>query len=178
VRVDPALLPETHPLAAVRESFNAVFVQGGAVGDLMFYGPGAGGDPTASAVLGDLVDAAVNHHRGTHASVGTLGPARIRPSADAVSAYYVSILAADRPGVLAAIAGVFAEHRVSIASMEQEGPSPDPAAPDDGEARIEFVTHLARERDVRATLEAVDRLDVVREVGSVLRVVADDGTGA
>ncbi len=173
-RVHPALVPSTHPLASVRESFNAVFVQGGAVGDLMFYGRGAGGDPTASAVLGDLVDAAVNRHRGAHASIGPLAPARMRPAEASSSAFYLSLQAADRPGVLAAVAGVFGEHGVSIASMEQEAPTSGGTDLDDGEARIEFVTHLARERDLRATLASLRELDVVRRLGSVIRVLTDE----
>ena len=168
VRVNPVLVPETHPLASVRESFNAVFVQGDAVGDLMFYGRGAGGDPTASAVLGDLIDAAVNLNSGAHASIGRLAPARIRPAERSSSAYYVSIQAADRPGVLAAVAGVFGDHGVSIASMEQEGGA------EEGRARIEFITHLAVERDLRATLDALRGLDVVHQVGSVIQVLTSE----
>lgn len=171
-RVHPCLVPDTHPLAAVRESFNAVFVQGGAVGDLMFYGRGAGGDPTASAVLGDLVDAAVNLRRGAHASIGTLVPMHFRPADELSSAYYVSLHVADEPGVLAAIAGVFGDHGVSIASMEQDSPvDPDDGA---GEARIDFVTHPARERDVQATLAALRILAPVHRVGSTIRVLVDD----
>ncbi|HEY6533009.1 MAG TPA: homoserine dehydrogenase [Acidimicrobiales bacterium] len=169
-RVHPALVPHHHPLASVRESFNAVFVQGGAVGDLMFYGRGAGGEPTASAILGDLVDAAVNLHRGAHASIGKLAPARMRATEESSSAVYLSLEAADRPGVLAAVASVFGEHGVSIASMEQESTGAgDPSEP--GRARIEFVTHVARERDVRATIDALRDLDVVHRLGSVIRVL-------
>jgi len=165
VRVHPALVPATHPLAAVRDTFNAVFVQGAAVGDLMFYGRGAGGDPTASAVLGDLVDAALNRQRGAHATIGALGTADIRPLDELASEYYLSIDAVDRPGVLAAVAGVFGEHDVSIASMEQVGRG-------DG-ARIVFITHLARERDLQATVTALRDSDVVRRVNSVLRVLGE-----
>lgn len=175
-RVHPSLVPETHPLASVRESYNAVFVQGAAVGDLMFYGPGAGGGPTASALLGDLIDAAANQRRGAHASLGVLAPARLRPLDDLWAAYHLRIEVIDRPGVLATIADVFGRHRVSIASMEQEGPLPDPTIePSDGEARIAFVTHLARERDLRATVEELRALDVVRRVGGILRVLPEDG---
>src|SRR5690606_25741317 len=91
VRVHPAMVPTTHPLAAVRESFNAVFVEGASVGDLMFYGRGAGGEPTASAVLGDVIDAALNRHKGSHASVGQLGTATVATIDDVVSAYYLNI---------------------------------------------------------------------------------------
>jgi homoserine dehydrogenase len=159
----------------VRESFNAVFVQGGAVGDLMFYGRGAGGEPTASAVLGDLVDAAVNLHRGAHASVGKLAPARMRPPEESSSAVYLSLEAADRPGVLAAVASVFGDHGVSIASMEQESPS-GAGTPGEGRALLEFVTHSARERDVLATIDDLRELDAVHRLGSVIRVLdAEEG---
>jgi homoserine dehydrogenase len=175
VRVHPALIPDTHPLAAVRDSFNAVFIQGGAVGDLMFYGRGAGGDATASAVLGDLVDAAINLRGGAHATLGVLRPAAIRPIAELETAYYLSLEAADRPGVLATIAGVFATHGVSIASMEQELPG-EGWAPASG-ARIVFVTHTARERDVQATLAALRQLDAVEHLGCLVRVLdADEPT--
>jgi homoserine dehydrogenase len=166
VRVHPVLLPSTHPLAAVRESFNAVFVQGAAVGDLMFYGRGAGGNPTASAVLGDLLDAALNLRKGAHASIGTMTKSRIRPIDDLRSEYYLSIDTNDRPGVLATVAGVFGGHGVSIASMEQEGRGDS--------ARIVFITHLAVERDVQATVRELRGLESVRRVGSLIRVLGDE----
>jgi homoserine dehydrogenase len=163
VRVHPAMVPVEHPLAAVRESFNAVFVEGASVGDLMFYGRGAGGSPTASAILGDLIDAAVNRHKGSHASVGQLAKAVIRPIADVESAYYLNLEVLDRPGVLAQVAGVFGDHEVSIRSMEQEGLG--------DEARLIFITHRAREADVQATLADLSELDAVNRIGSVVRVV-------
>jgi homoserine dehydrogenase len=163
VRVHPALVPVQHPLAAVRDSFNAVFIEGSAVGDLMLYGRGAGGLPTASAVLGDVIDAAGNLQRGTHASIGTFGRARLRPIDELVTAYYLSLEVADRPGVLARVADVFGRHGVSIRSMEQEGL--------EHEARLIFITHTATERDVQATLHDLRALDVVDRIGSVLRVV-------
>jgi homoserine dehydrogenase len=163
VRVHPALVPVQHPLASVRDSFNAVFIEGAAVGDLMLYGRGAGGFPTASAVLGDVIDDAGNLRQGTHASIGALARARIRPIDDLTTAYYLSLDVADRPGVLARVADVFGRHNVSIRSMEQEGLG--------GEARLIFITHVATERDVQATLHDLRELDVVDRVGSVLRVV-------
>jgi homoserine dehydrogenase len=166
VRVHPAMVPAAHPLASVREAFNAVFVEGASVGDLMFYGRGAGGGPTASAILGDLVDAALNRRSGSHASVGQLGQAVIRPIDDVESAFYLNVEVLDRPGVLAQVAGVFGEHRVSIRSMEQEGLG--------GEARLIFITHRAREADVRATLRDLAALDAVDRIGSVVRVVGDE----
>jgi homoserine dehydrogenase len=163
-RVHPVLLPDTHPLASVRESFNAVFVEGGAVGDLMFYGRGAGGEPTASAVLGDLIDAAVNLSRGSHATIGALRDERILSIDDVRTEYYVCLDVVDRPGVLAAVAGVFGEHGVSISSMEQEGMG--------DEAKLMFITHAAHERAVQATLEGLDGLDAVHRIGSVIRLLA------
>jgi homoserine dehydrogenase len=171
VRVHPAMVPDHHPLASVRESFNAVFVEGGAVGDLMFFGRGAGGFPTASAVLGDVVDAAANLAKGTHASLGSFGAARIRPIDDLSSPFYINLEVVDRPGVLATVAGVFGAHGVSIRSMEQES-AEDGAATAPGAARLVFITHAAREADVRATLHELRTLDAVAAVGSVLRVVA------
>jgi homoserine dehydrogenase len=166
VRVHPTMLPREHPLASVRESFNAVFVEGAAVGELMFYGRGAGGAPTASAVLGDVIDAAANLRRGSHASVGALQRARVRPIDELISEYYLDIEVVDQPGVLAQVAGVFGDHDVSIRSMEQEG---------SGEgARLIFITHLARERDVQATLRDLRELDVVRSVDSVIRVAGEE----
>lgn len=166
VRVHPAMVPEGHPLASVNDSFNAVFVEGDAVGDLMFYGRGAGGLPTASAVLGDVIDAAVNLRQGTCASVGTLGKAHIRAIDEISSEYYLNVEVNDAPGVLSAVAGIFGEHGVSIRSMEQEGLG--------DEARLIFITHEALERDLQATLRALRDLDVVHRVGSVLRVVGHD----
>ena len=165
VRVHPTLVPLDHPLASVRGSFNAVFVEGGAAGDLMFYGRGAGGRPTASAVLGDLIDAACNLRQGHAASIGALERARIAPIDDITSAFYLNVEVDDRPGVLAQVATVFGEHGVSIRSMEQEGLG--------GEARLVFITHAARERDLRSTLQDLRSLDAVRSVGSVLRVIGD-----
>ena len=163
VRVHPAMLPKEHPLASVRESFNAVFVEGESVGQLMFYGRGAGGGPSGSAVLGDLIDASVNLRRGAHATVGALPRAAIRPIDEVRSEYYVNLEVADRPGVLHAVSGVFAGHGVSIRSMEQEGLGDD--------ARIVFITHDAPEAAVQATLHDLRKLDVVHSVVSVLRVL-------
>ena len=164
-RVHPTLVPLDHPLASVNGSFNAVFLEGGAAGDLMLYGRGAGGRPTASAVLGDLIDAATNLRQGTASGIGVLERARIAPIDDVISAYYLNIEVDDRPGVLAAVAAVFGSHEVSIRSMEQEGMG--------GEARLVFITHGARARDLRAPLADLRSLDPGRAVGSVLRVIGD-----
>jgi homoserine dehydrogenase len=163
VRVHPAMLPVHHPLASVRESFNAVFIEGGAVGSLMFYGRGAGGLPTASAVLGDVIDAAVNLTKGTHGTLGTFAKARIRPIDETSAEYLLGLEVVDRPGVLHAVTGVFADHGVSIRTAEQEGIGED--------ARLVFVTHEAKESAVQATVHGLRELDVVRHVGGLLRVI-------
>ena len=163
VRVHPAMVPTTHPLASVRESYNAVFIEGEAVGSLMFYGRGAGGAPTASAVLGDLIDAAANLRKGSHASLGSLAKPDIRPIDDARSEYYLNLEVADEPGVLAAVAATFGANGVSIRAMEQEGLGDD--------ARLVFITHDATERDVQATLAGLRELDSVQQVVSMLRVI-------
>jgi homoserine dehydrogenase len=163
VRVHPAMVPRSHPLASVRDAYNAVFVEGEAVGSLMFYGRGAGGMPTASAVLGDVIDAAINRRDGTHGSVGAFAKAPIRGIDDTTAEYYLPLEVIDRPGVLHAVTGVFAQHGVSIRAAEQEGSSTD--------ARLVFITHEAREADVQATLRDLRHLDVVRTTGSLLRVI-------
>lgn len=163
VRVHPAMLPASHPLASVRESFNAVFVEGRAVGSLMFYGRGAGGSPTASAVLGDVIDAAVNLRKGTHASIGTFVNVPVAPIEDISSRYYLNLEVRDRPGVLAAVAGAFGSHGVSIELVQQEGMG--------DEARIILITHEAGERAIQACLTDLRSLDAVGKIGSVMRVM-------
>jgi homoserine dehydrogenase len=138
-------------------------VEGGAADQLMFYGRGAGGRPTASAVLGDVIDAAINLRKGTHGSIGALARARIRPIDETSAEYYLPLEVSDRPGVLHAVTGVFAEHGVSIRTAEQEGLGDD--------ARLVFITHQSKEADVQATLRDLRHLDVVRRVGGILRVV-------
>jgi homoserine dehydrogenase len=165
VRVHPAMVPHHHPLATVRDSFNAVFVEGGYVDSLMFYGRGAGGAPTASAVFGDLVDAAINLRRGTHGSLGALSSATIRPIDETRAEYLLELDVADRPGVLHAVTGVLARHGVSIRVAEQEGNGPD--------ARLVFITHDAGEADVQATVRELRDLDDVRSVGGLLRVIGE-----
>ncbi len=165
VRVHPAMVPLHHPLASVRESYNAVFIEGDAVGSLMFYGRGAGGLPTASAVLGDVIDAAVNLAKGTHGTIGTFTRAKIRAIDETHAQYLLTLDVTDEPGVLHAVTGVFARHAVSIRAMEQEGIG--------AEARLVFITHLAREADVQATVRELRDLPVVTRVGGLLRVVGD-----
>ncbi len=166
VRVHPAMLPRTHPLAAVRGAFNAVFIEGDNAGELMLYGQGAGGRPTASAVLGDVIDAA--HHLLTGAPARFVARPRptFRPTDELRCAWYLNIDVVDRPGVLAAVAQLFGDNGVSIRSMEQVGLG--------DEARLIFLTHVAREGDVQNTLSGLRRLDVVDHVGGVLRVMGDE----
>ena len=163
VRVHPAMVPNHHPLASVRESYNAVFIEGDAVGSLMFYGRGAGGNPTASAVLGDVIDAAVNLVKGTHGSIGSFAKAVIRPIDETSSEYLLSMEVADKPGVLHAVTGAFANNGVSIRAAEQEGIGAD--------ARLVFITHVAKESDLQATVRQLRDMDVVKQVGGLLRVI-------
>jgi homoserine dehydrogenase len=166
VRVHPAMIPRSHPLAGVGDAYNAVFVESMSAGRLMFYGPGAGGSPTASAVLGDLVTVARNRLR------GAIGPGESSYAARPVSEigsvltrYHLSLEVADRAGVLATIAHVFAEHDVSIETVRQNGRGAD--------AQLVIVTHHARDAALSATVRALRNLDVVREVTSVMRVEGD-----
>jgi homoserine dehydrogenase len=163
VRVHPAMVPVTHPLASVREAYNAVFVEGEAVGSLMFYGRGAGGEPTASAVLGDVIDAAVNLKKGTHAMLGSFARPEFTPISDTSSEYLLSLEVVDQPGVLHAITGVFAKNDVSIRAAEQVGI--------DENARLVFITHSARESAVQRCLSEFADLGVVKSADGFIRVV-------
>jgi homoserine dehydrogenase len=165
VRVHPAMVPLTHPLASVRDSYNAVFVEGDAVGSLMFYGRGAGGFPTASAVLGDVIDAAVNLVKGTHGTIGSFARVPVVPIDETSSQYLVGLDVEDKPGVLHAITGIFAAHGVSIRAAEQEGIGTD--------ARLVFITHTARESDMQACLREFRGLGVVRRTSGLLRVIGE-----
>jgi homoserine dehydrogenase len=166
-RVYPALVPLSHPLATVNGAFNAVVVEAEAAGRLMFYGQGAGGAPTASAVTGDLVMAARNR------VLGSRGPREskyaqlpVAPMGFISTRYYVSMFVADRPGVLSSVAAEFAKREVSIAEVRQEG-----AADQGGQrARIVVVTHRATDAALSETVAALGDLDVVQEVSSVLRL--------
>jgi len=168
VRVHPAMIPRSHPLAGVRGAFNAVFVEAEAAGELMFYGRGAGGEPTASAVLGDLV--AVARHRVT----GGRGPGEsayaqlpVLPMGQTRTRYHVSLDVADRPGVLAQVAQVFADHDVSIETVRQQLHPSEDAGP---RAQLVVVTHRASDAALSATVDALAGLDVVQAVASVMRV--------
>jgi len=163
VRVHPAMIPTSHPLAAVGDAFNAVFVEAEAAGQLMFYGQGAGGEPTASAVLGDLVAVARNRLAGA-AGQGTTGYANlsVRPMDETPTRYHVSLDVADKPGVLATVAHEFAVHDVSISTVRQDG-SGDAAT-------LVIVTHSAPDAALAATVAALRDMPAVRDVTSVLRV--------
>ena len=166
VRVHPAMVPTGHPLANVNDSFNAVFVEGATVGDLMFYGRGAGGVPTASAVLGDLIDAAVNVANGAAARLSITEKARLRSVDELSSQFYLTMVVSDEPGVLAQVATVFGIHGVSIQVMEQSGTG--------GDAELCLILHETTEAALHATLDELNGLDVVRGIGSVIRLVSDD----
>ncbi|MGY1592555.1 homoserine dehydrogenase [Geodermatophilus sp. SYSU D00708] len=163
VRVHPAMIPTTHPLAAVGGAFNAVFVEAEAAGQLMFYGQGAGGDATASAVLGDLVAVARNRVAGV-AGPGTTTYAGLpaRPIAETPTRYHVSLDVADKPGVLATVAQEFARHGVSIATVRQDGRG--------DAATLVIVTHSAPDAALSATVTALREMPAVRAVTSILRV--------
>ncbi|MGP4111983.1 homoserine dehydrogenase [Streptomyces sp. 4N509B] len=162
-RVHPAMIPLSHPLASVRGAYNAVFVEAEAAGRLMFYGPGAGGVPTASAVLGDLVATCRNRVGGGRAP-GESAYARlpVSPMGEVVTRYHISLDVVDKPGVLAQCAMVFADHGVSIDSVRQTGK--------DGEASLIVVTHRAPDAALASTVAALRRLDTVHGVVSIMRV--------
>jgi homoserine dehydrogenase len=165
-RVHPAMIPRTHPLASVREAYNAVFVESDAAGQLMFYGPGAGGAPTASAVLGDLVTVArnrLNEVRGPGESA--YAQADVLPMGETETRYHVAIDVDDRAGVLAQVAHAFAEHDVSIKTVRQEGRGND--------AQLVVVSHRALDSDLAATVDALRRMTEVHDVSSIMRVEGD-----
>ena len=171
--VHPTLVPDAHPLAGVRGAFNAVFVEAEAAGQLMFYGRGAGGAPTSSAVLGDLVSVARHRVLGGRGPVESSYAALPVLSADAAcTRFQVRLDVDDRPGVLAQVAAVLAEHDVSIEAVRQSADARTDAG--DGHrtdvARLLITTHSAPERALAATVAALTDLDVVRDVVSVLRV--------
>ena len=163
VRVHPAMIPRSHPLAGVGGAYNAVFVESRSAGRLMFYGPGAGGSPTASAVLGDLVTVARNRIRGAVGPGESSYAARpVVPIGNVPTRYHLSLAVADVAGVLARIATVFAEHGVSIQTVRQHERGDD--------AQLVIVTHQALDSSLSATVESLRGLDVVRQVTSVMRV--------
>ena len=167
VRVHPAMIPRTHPLAGVREAYNAVFVEAESAGRLMFYGAGAGGPQTASAVLGDIVAVARNRLAGTRGpDESTYADLPVHPIGETVTRYHVALDVADKPGVLARVAEIFAKHDVSIQTVRQEGHGDD--------AQLVIVTHHAKDAALSATVESLRELDIVRAVASVMRVEGED----
>jgi homoserine dehydrogenase len=164
-RVHPAMIPRTHPLAAVRAAYNAVFVEAESAGRLMFYGAGAGGQPTASAVLGDTVAIARNLLAGLRGpDSSTYAQLPLVPIGEARTSYYVQLDVADRPGVLAPVADAFAQQGVSIKAVRQEGRGED--------ANLIIMTHVAREAALAKTVAVLGAMEAVRNVDSVMRVEA------
>jgi homoserine dehydrogenase len=162
-RVHPAMLPRSHPLAGVGDAFNAVFVEAEAAGSLMFYGRGAGGAPTASAVLGDLVAVARNRVTGSRgAGESAYADLPILSIGEVRTRYHLALDVADQPGVLAAVAGAFAEQQVSISTVRQEGRG--------DAATLVLVTHAATDAALSATVERLSAMPVVRRVAGVIRV--------
>ena len=167
VRVHPAMIPRSHPLAAVGGAYNAVFVEARSAGRLMFYGAGAGGTPTASAVLGDVVAVARNRLAGTRGpELSTYAELPVLPMGDTLTRYHVSLDVADKPGVLAPVAEAFARHGVSIQAVRQTSRGED--------ALLIIVTHEARDADLAATISELQALPVVRAVASVMRVEGEE----
>ena len=167
IRVNPTLIPRQHPLAGVHGAFNAVFVEAENAGELMFYGPGAGGAPTASAVLGDFVSLARRLVLGGP-GVPETSHAQLRATSldNVVSRYSVGVLVEDRLGVLANITRILTEHGISVDSLRQ-------STPKEGAAQIRMVTHSAKDSDLRRAIAVIDALDTVREVNSVIRVESE-----
>jgi homoserine dehydrogenase len=162
-RVHPAMIPRDHPLASVREAYNAVFVESDAAGQLMFYGPGAGGAPTASAVLGDLVTVARNRLQDVRgAGESTYTQREVLPMGDTRTRYHVALDVHDRAGVLATVAHEFAEHDVSIQTVRQQGRDQD--------AQLVIVSHTASDAALSQTVERLRELAMVVDVTSVMRV--------
>jgi len=163
VRVHPAMIPTSHPLAGVSEAYNAVYVEAQAAGSLMFYGRGAGGEPTASAVLGDLVAVARNRLSGSRgAGESAYADLAIQPIGEVLTRYHVALDVADRPGVLASVAGAFADNGVSIQTVRQEGRG--------DAATLVLVTHVAPDAALAATVRRLAAYDFIRRVRSVMRV--------
>lgn len=168
-RVHPAMVPRSHPLASVRDAFNAVFVEAESAGPMMFYGRGAGGEPTASAVLGDLVSAARNRRAGASGQAQSIYAGLTpRPVGQATTRYTVNLDVVDRPGVLAQVATCFGDHDVSIQTVRQDTDEQS------GRAALLIRTHAASEADLAATVDALRDLDIVNEVAAVMRVEGEE----
>jgi len=167
VRVHPAMIPRSHPLGSVSEAYNAVFVEAESAGRLMFYGAGAGGTPTASAVLGDIVAVARNRLAGTRGpDASTYAGLPVMPMGETLTRYHVCLDVDDKPGVLAPVAEAYARHDVSIEAVRQ--------ASRGAEAQLIIVTHAARDAALAATVRELEALPVVRAVASVMRVEGEE----
>ena len=169
MRVHPTLLPTAHPLAAIGGPFNAIFVRGSSVGEVMFYGQGAGTMPTGSAVVGDIIDVARNIQSGATGRIAcTCFEGRhVKPMAEVTTRHYLRLQVADRPGVLAAIAKVFGEEGVSLSSVLQMDASGE-------SAEIVWLTHPAQEGRMRRSLARLDKLDEVEEISSWIRAETEE----
>jgi len=166
-RVHPALVPLDHPLAAIRGATNAILIQGPAVGELLFAGPGAGGEPTATAVLGDVIDAARDLRSGSQVVPRiSFHPGAVVDAAEVPTRWYLRLEVADKPGALARIAAAFADAGVSIRSVWQEGRG--------DEATLLMVTHEALESRQRAAAAALQHLDLVEEIAATIRVEGEE----
>ena len=166
-RVHPVMLPTDHPLAAIQGATNAIFIEGPSIDELLFAGPGAGGEPTATAVLGDVIDAAREMLSGSSVAPRIrFSPGALADFADVTTKWYLRLAVEDRPGVLARVAGAFGDAEVSIKSVWQEG--------EGSEAVLLIVTHRAPERRLRAARDALAGVDAVHEVAAVLRVESDE----
>jgi len=167
VRVHPAMIPRSHPLASVREAFNAVFVEAESAGSLMFYGRGAGGAPTASAVLGDVVAVARNKMSGRRGPGESIyADLKVKSVSNAITSYYISLEVQDRPGVLAQISQKIADNNVSIQTVRQDGL--------ENAAQLVIRTHKALESDLAKTLEDLRKLEVVKEISDYMRVEGEE----
>lgn len=168
-RVHPAFIPTTHPLAAVRDAFNAIFIRGDAVGDAMFYGRGAGSLPTASAVCADIMEAAreIAHHSSSHILCTCFEEKRISPISETESPYYIRLLAEDKPGVMAAIAGAVGAQQVSLNSVIQKRRVGT-------RAEIVLITYKVKDEDLQLAVQTLSGLSVVNKVSTVIRVVGVD----
>lgn len=166
VGVHPTLVPKDHPLASVRLANNALFLDGDAAGEIMLYGPGAGGNPTASAVLGDVIEAAHNVLLGAPERMPNVGEAAVCPIGEHASAFCLTLDVRDQPGVLAEVATVFAKQNVSIRAMEQISSEVG--------ARLVLITHRARYADVQDVTVQLQRLGAVAKIGTVWHVLEDD----
>jgi len=166
-RVHPVMIPTTHPLAAIRGATNAIFIEGPSVGELLFAGPGAGGDPTATAVLGDVIDAARETLAGAQVTSRIrFSPGELVPFTDVPTKWYLRLEVDDEPGVLARVAAAFGDAGVSIKSVWQQG--------EGSEALLLIVTHSAVEADQRAAVRYLREVDSLRNVASIIRVESEE----